>query len=243
MNTRALEPEVLAIPEPAFTKTWHPVGHQRLIETLETVVQKEGLEITDRHYSLSRSGDKVFGEWILTGDGDFRHMIGFRNSINKAFAIGLVAGLYVMVCSNMEMRGDFIEFRKHTSGLDDISLLELCKRAIGQVTERFNKLAAWHLYLKEIQIKQRHTNYLIVEAMKRGALPPSRFEKFCTLFFEPDGRYYRKEPSLGDFHGAITEVMSKDSLFGISKKNVALSDLMEDFKYLLMKNGINGGMV
>jgi len=242
MNTRALEPEVLAIPEPAFTKTWHPVGHHRLIETLETVVQKEGLQIEDRHYSLSGSGDKVFGEWVITGDGDFRHMVGFRNSINKAFAIGLVAGLHIMNCANMVMRGDFIEFRKHTSGLDDISLLEMCRRAIGQVTDRFTKLAAWYAHLREIQIKQRHTNYLIVEAMKRGALPPSKFEQFCTLFFEPDGRYYHKEPSLGDFHGAVTEVMNKDSLFGISRKNEKLSTLVDDFKYLLIKNGHNGYM-
>ena len=240
MNIRALEPEVLNVPEPAFTKSWHPISHARLIETLSTVIEKEGLQIAEKHYSLSGSGDKVFGEWILTGSGDFRHMLGFRNSINKAFAIGLVAGLHIMNCANMVMQGDFIEFRKHTCGLDDISLLEMCRRAIGQVMDRFTKLTAWHQYLKEIQIKQRHTNYLIVEAMKRGALPPSRFEKFCTLFFEPDGRYYRKEPSLFDFHGAVTEVMNKDSLFGISKKNVALSTLMDDFKYLLIKNGFNG---
>jgi len=240
MNKRTIEPEVLAIPEPAFTKTWHPIGHARLIENLARAVEKEGLTITDRLYSLSESGDKVFGEWVLTGDGGFRHMIGFRNSINKAFSIGLVAGLWIMNCSNMVMKGDWIEFRKHTGGLDDISLAELCRRAVDQVTKKFIKLTAWHAYLNEIQIKQHHTNYLIIEAMKRDALPPSRFKKFCTLFFEPIGRYYHEEPSLGDFHGAVTEVMNNDSIFEISRKNNALSTLIDDFKYLLIKDKYYG---
>ena len=68
MNNRALEPEVLSIPEPPFTKSWHPISHARLIHTLERAVENEGLVIADRHYSLSVSGDKVFGNWVLTGE-------------------------------------------------------------------------------------------------------------------------------------------------------------------------------
>lgn len=240
MNPRTTEIEVRAVPEPAWTSTWHPVGHARLIDTMNLVADKEGLNVVDKHYSLSATGDKMFGEWVLEGDSKIRQMIGFRNSINKAFAVGLAAGLWVMVCSNMIMRGDFIEFHKHTSGLDDLELLDLCKRGVGRVTERFAQLEAWHTSLQNIPLGV-HSNYLTIEAMRRGALPPSKFTEFDRLFFQEEGRYFAPEPTLANFHGAIAEVMHKDSLFSISRKNKSLSELVDDFKILLLNNRLYPG--
>lgn len=238
-TTRVEEMDVMLVPEPRFTRSWHPIGHRRLVETMTRVVDREGLRVTDKHYSLSTYGDQMFAEWVLEGTGNLRHMIGFRNSINKAFAIGVVAGLYIMVCSNMVMKGDFIEFRKHTSGLDDLELLDLANRTIGQVTERFARLEAWHETLREIPLMPQHSNWLTLSAMRQGALPPSKFGEFDTLFFQPGGTYFSHEPTLALFHGALTDIMHTDSLFNISRKNSMLSDLVDDFKTLVLTNRNN----
>ena len=47
------ESEVLAVPEPKWTNTWHPVAHRRVIETVSSVLEEAGVGVKDKHYSMS----------------------------------------------------------------------------------------------------------------------------------------------------------------------------------------------
>lgn len=234
MVSRVSEAKVLAVPEPKFTPTWHPISHKRLLKHLEAAVRSKKLKIGNRDYSMSQDGTKMFGTWIIkSGNGELEYMLGFRNSINKDFALGLTAGFRVVVCSNMVFKGDFVVSRKHTSGLTDITLRKICRASVQEIVNRFASITEWYYDLKEIKLSPEQINYLIVESMRRGAMPPSKFNEFCTLFMNEGGRYYSSEPSLSDWHGAVTEMMNKESLFAISRKNEALNDLIEKFKHLL----------
>ena len=62
--------------------------------------------------------------------------MGFRNSIDKSMPLGICAGVTVFVCDNLALSGDFIKFRKHTSGLTDESLQAISMDAVGQVIEK-----------------------------------------------------------------------------------------------------------
>ena len=126
--------EVMAIPAPAYTKTWHPVPHKDVIESLDLVTRKAGVGVMQETYSVTNKGANMFGAWTLDIGMDGKQVqMGFRNSISKQFAVGICAGTWVMVCSNMAFRGDFIEFRKHTSGLDMEELLSIGLRAFDRV--------------------------------------------------------------------------------------------------------------
>lgn len=166
---------------------------------------------------------------ILNGKDELEYMLGFRNSINKDFAVGLTAGLHVIVCSNMVFSGDFVVCRRHTSGLDDEELSEICQETVEKIIEKFKSLTEWYCKLTEIKLSQSQINYLIVESMKRGAMPPSKFNEFYALFMNKD-RNHNHKPTLSDWYGAVTEIMKNDSLFTISKKNKALTSLIKKFQ-------------
>ena len=67
ITQRVPEAEVMAIPEPPFTKSWHPISHGRLINALNDSVKSAGLSVRNREYSLNETGTKMFGVWQLFG--------------------------------------------------------------------------------------------------------------------------------------------------------------------------------
>lgn len=145
------EQAVREVAEPEWTKTWHPVGHGRLIDALEAGVNDHNLHITKRQYSLSVNGKKLFGVWELDDavtDG-MKLSMGFRNAIDKTMTIGICAGVTVFVCDNLAFSGDMILFRKHTSGLNDETLSMLSMEAVSQVIEKMTGYRDWINGLKE----------------------------------------------------------------------------------------------
>ena len=63
----------------------------------------------------------MFAVWtILNGAAshdDHKLMIGIRNSHDKAFALGMAFGTWMLVCANLEFGADYVIGRKHTSRL------------------------------------------------------------------------------------------------------------------------------
>ena len=145
---------VKAVPEPAWTDSWHPVSPARVIDNLEAGIAGMNLRVTGKDYSLNESGTRMFGVWrlddmVIDGMG---LAIGFRNAIDKTMKLGFCAGLTVFICDNMALSGDFIRFRKHTSGLNDESLQQLTMEALDQVVTKMEKYRDSINGLKEIPV-------------------------------------------------------------------------------------------
>ena len=222
------EEMVRSVPEPEFTITWHPVSHGKVIDSLELAVKESGMGIVDRHYSLHKEGMNMFGTWHL----DHRvngssWMIGVRNSMCKSFAIGICAGTHVIVCSNLMFSGDFIEFRKHTSGVDLDELRDLSVRAIGGVTGKLQELEYWHTGLKEYPINENEFKVLTFNALEAGVIPTTKFEKFVNCHAEETEL---SDPSLFTFHGGVTRLIKNNSLFNIADYSRKLIRFCDDYK-------------
>jgi len=234
---------VKAVPTPDFTKTWHPHSHADVITALEKAFEQKGLPMPaqdQRQYSLSKNGGKMFGVWeIIQEDNvskDMSWSLGLRNSIDKAFAVGICAGNHVFVCDNLVFDGQFIEFRKHTSGLDFDTLIVVALKAIDGVIVRMKYLTEWHLKLKEIRISDTHFKTLAYDAMKNDVFPPSKFNTFldcydmeCEVNSDHAGTLYA-------FHGAVTRSMKGNSLFSISDRSTNLHKTCNNFIDVLEDN-------
>ena len=220
------EAEVIAVPEPEFTKTWHPVSHGKIINQVEQAVKEKGLSIVNRQYSLNSTGANMFGVWELdeTQNGK-AWSIGLRNSMSKMFAVGICAGLKVFVCDNLAFAGDFVEFRKHTSGLDMDELMILSMNALEKTTKRLTALNEWHNSLNEFEIDQNIFKRLTFDAMVAGVFPPSKFGSFLECWEEEnsiamgDASLNIVPESLYTFHAANTRLMRGTSLFNVSDRN------------------------
>lgn len=85
-SRRVSEADVMAVPEPAFTETWHPVAHARVLKALEEAASRIELGIKDRAYSMSKNGELMFGSWQLELDAELERMAETSKALNKIIA-------------------------------------------------------------------------------------------------------------------------------------------------------------
>ena len=128
------EAEVIAVPDVPFTRTFKPFHHRDIISVVKQGVQAVGLEIVKSEYVLAQNGQRMFGVFDLSqGTSELSWSIGIRNSMNKSMSIGITAGTRVFVCDNLCFSGEFLAFRRHTSGLDIDELAFLAYRSMRQL--------------------------------------------------------------------------------------------------------------
>ena len=208
--------EVMAVPAPPFTETWHPVAHSDILTSFENAMVKRanGLSVVNEQYSLSANGANMFGVWHLDQRiNGMASTIGIRNSINKSFALGVCSGTHVFVCDNMAFSGEFIEFKRHTKGLTIESLRTIFQNAVPQIIEDIENFNSWHLKLKEIDLSENDFKLLTYESFVSGVTPPSKFAEFIEAYRN------EKAQTLFGFHGAITRMLRGKPLQTISHRS------------------------
>jgi hypothetical protein len=222
--------EIEAIPAPEYTKTWHPISHKEVLDSLDLIVQAEGVGVVNESYSTRNAGRNMFGTWTLDiplGDGGSLVQLGFRNSLMKTFAVGVAAGTHVIACSNMQFSGQFLEFRKHTSGLTFEELLYVADAAFGKALDQAKELHEWHEGLRAIPLPEPQMKALTFDAMDRGILPANRFGAFREM--------HRAEVELaGDdglypWHGALTRINRDLNLFSVGRRTADLRVLCDEY--------------
>ena len=229
-TTVVTEHEVRSVPTVEGTSTWNPVPHAHVLDAINGAVMTAGLEIRSKRFELSTSGGNMFASYQLDQErAGMTWQLGFRNSVEKRFAVGVTAGTYTLVCSNMVFTGDFVEFRKHTKGLDLDELNTMTDRAIVSTVGKLQELETWQLQLKGIPISQKHLRILTFEAMRKDAFPPSRFHRFLDAFKDEASR---NGQSLYTFHGAVTQTIRDQSLVQITRRSKALNRLVEHYRAL-----------
>jgi len=243
-TARVDEAVVKAVPEPPFTDTWNPVSHARVITALEKACDQTGLNIMARDYSLNVKGTRMFGVWDLdyTTNGSC-YSLGFRNSIDKSMVVGVVGGFRVFVCDNLALSGDYLQFHKHTSGLDDERLNTMAYEALTGAWVDMERLESWINHLREIEVSNEQFKELTFNLMKAKVFPPSKFEKFllsheeerapCVYSNDLSGKrltkYYEKCTNLHTVHGACTRLMRGQSLFKIADSNKNLIKVCDNY--------------
>src|SRR6476619_5071074 len=102
--SKAERPEVALVPTPEPTDTWCPIPHMRLIEGVEETLSANGLSVVKQAHSLTKDGARYFGLMQIQNGvqhEDYAWVLGLRNSHDKKFPAGLVAGASVFVCDNL----------------------------------------------------------------------------------------------------------------------------------------------
>lgn len=219
--------DLLAIPAVPFTDTWRPVHHVDVVRSVHQAIEAHDQGIQSERYQVSADGLNLFSTITLAGEGRDRLTVGFRNSMAKRFALGVVGGHNVMVCSNMCFWGDFIEQRRHTSGLTLETLQEFMGEAVGRTLGNGQNMRDWFLKLHEVPMGEAELKTLTFDAMDQDILPPSRFGAFREAYREElaDNPHPGME-SLAHFHGAATRVLREQSLGAMQTRTLELNRLI-----------------
>lgn len=230
----ARETEVMAVPEPEFTSSWHPVSHRRVITALSRAVEDHGMGVESKNYSMNDAGTRMFGSWNLdVGNGQIGYVLGFRNAIDKSMKIGVCSGTNAFVCSNMMFSGDFIAFAMHTSGLTDDRLTELADEALRGAVDDMRRLHEWQKSLHEIYVPQADYKGLVYDMVTRNVFSGGQIKNYLTCLDEEKalrrGHSLDGVTNLYNIHGAATRLMRTWNLLRTSEATKNLNAVCDDY--------------
>ena len=182
---------VALVATPQGTESWHPVPHIDVIDTVTEVVKAHNWTIVEEQYGLARDGQKLFGVIRLNKSSslEWSRCIGLRNSHDRSFAVGLSAGINVMVCSNLAFGGTAVLKRRHTSRIE---LAELVNRAVNELEDQFLTLENVCEDLKLIYLRNDdEARSVIVKAAELGAINSSDILPVLCKSDNRSGSVYR----------------------------------------------------
>jgi hypothetical protein len=214
-------------PEP--TETWYPLPHDDLVTEVETQLIGSGFEIISSLHSLSHSGDRYFGVLqvgLLSHQAsDYAWIVGLRNSHDKTYPAGLVAGTRVLVCDNLAFTGEVKLSRKHTRHAAR-DLQHLTARAVGRLGDRFHHIDRRIAAYRDEPMMDWSAHDLVVRAVDCKAITPTQIPRVLEEWRKP--RHPEFEPRTAwSLFNAFTEVHKQVNPNSVLARGEALHGLFD----------------
>jgi hypothetical protein len=220
--------QVSEVEAPLPTATWQPIPHHQLIRTVKQTLASTNLAIGTQAHSLTHDGSRYFGLMEIQGQRmseDYSWVLGLRNSHDKTFPAGIVAGASVFVCDNLSFSGEVKFARKHTRFINR-DLPQLVERAIGQLMEKWHdqdkRIAAY----KNNALDNATVHDLIIRATDVGVCSNRLVPAVLREWREP--RYVAfQERNIWSLFNSFTEALKEGSLGDLPKRTEALHGLLD----------------
>ena len=222
-------PTLEAVPTPRGTETWFPLPHRDLLDEVQGQLETAGFSLGRQSHALSHEGRRYFGVMEVRQpdqpERDYAWVVGLRNSHDKTFPAGLVAGTSVFTCDNLSFTGEVKISRKHTR-FAQRDLRHLTARAVGQLGERFQGLDRRIDSYRGCRMPDWAAHDLVIRAVDCAAITPSQV---------PDVVHEWREPSHEEFHprnlwslfNAFTEVYKSQNPNTTMRRSEALHGLCD----------------
>jgi hypothetical protein len=211
-----------SIPTPEPTDTWKPIAHIDVVDTLTDRAAARGLKIKSERFAVldgtlyPRPGMQVELKGArLFGSLDFAPVpgmpfpagctpsAGLRNSHDKTFALSILSGARVFVCSNGVLSAEHVISRKHTSRID---LVQSIDAALDNFMNSIRDFQQMYDRLRGLSLRKTSAQSLIVEAAKAGAFSSSDILPVLEEYEKPRHEEF-KDRNAWSLYNAATERM------------------------------------
>lgn len=228
-GARAVERPALGfIPTPEATASWQPIPHLQLVEQVERALTASRLTVVNQAHSLSDDGYRYFGLMHVRNGheaSDYAWVMGLRNSHDKTFPAGIVAGTQVFVCDNLAFGGEVKFARKHTRNiLRDLPLI--AERAVARLVDKWHTQERRIAAYKEHALADRDANDLIVRALDIGVIGSRTILPVLCQWRNSAHEAFAPRTAWLLFNG-FTETMKGDALMLLPKRTEALHGLFD----------------
>ena len=220
--------DVEKVPTPRPTSTWTPIPHTQLIARVEETLAANHLTVGTFAHSLSHDGARYFGLMeIQNGDSneDYAWVLGLRNSHDKTFPAGLVAGSSVFVCDNLSFSGEVKLSRKHTTYIVR-DLPQLVERGIGRMLEKWHDQHVRFDAYKTKRINETSAHDLIIRATDVGVCSNRLIPSVLHQWREPQHEQFEAR-NVWSLFNAFTAALKEQSLAELPKRTEALHGLLD----------------
>ena len=236
-----LQLKEVSTPQP--TETHYPIPHHKFMGLVTDKLQHLNFKIEEVRCGIDKFEDMhsiIKIEKPGENNGTFKNVVGVRNSHNKRFSAGLVAGASVMVCDNLSFCGEVKVARKHTRNImqDLPSRIDemfgtIIDNWAGQ-TARFNGYAATKLATNEV-------DQLIGTAIRRDGISPSKARKVIEEYENPKHDEFKHQNAWCLFN-AFTEVL-KQSPTALAQRSINLHSVFDEYCEPAITYELNHGEV
>ena len=220
--------EVRKVNTPDSTDSWCPIPHHQLITTVQKTLKASKLTIGTEAHSLSHEGQRYFGLMEIhgqTSSEDYCWVLGLRNSHDKTFPAGIVAGASVFVCDNLSFSGEVKFMRKHTRFIVR-DLPQLVERSIGLLCEKWHDQDTRIARYKEAGITDTEAHDLIIRATDVGVCSNRLIPPVLSEWREPRHDAFEGR-NVWSLFNAFTESLKEGSLSELPKRTEALHGLLD----------------
>ncbi len=222
---------VNAVHTPAATKTWFPIPHSDFISQVRSGLENANLQIVNETHALAKEGKRYFGLLQVAKAGmmekDYSLVVGLRNTHDKVFPAGIVAGAGVFVCDNLSFSGEVDEFRRHT--------LNIFRDLPGKITDAVASLnSLWvsqetrfNAYKETPLLRASAVNDILVRAWKAGAMPITYLPHVFNEWAIPSHEEF-KNRNVWSLFNAFTEKLKDTNVAELPDRTQALHLLLDE---------------
>lgn len=215
------------LPQP--THSYKPVSNALINQIIYEEAKHRQYQITGKGFRANPSRTEFIAMFTLDNPKNgLSRMIGYRNSTNKKWAVGFVAGALVMICSNGMISGDVITIRRHTGSITD-DLHTIVKQAFDEITPRFTSLLNETAFLHEKLIQQPDALEIVSELfLSKEMLTVTQISKLKEKFFADPNFSIPQDPDTffpaWNLYNQITEAMKHGAPGNFFDQHIALHD-------------------
>jgi hypothetical protein len=201
--------ELATIMPPSPTRTWFPLGHRSVLDSVCSTLQGAGFAIVRSRLSVSHGGARFFGTLDLAttiADG-VSLAVGIRNSNDQSFPIGFCCGQRVLVCSNLAFTSEIVVSKKHTR-FGQERYLEGLARAVSSLEQYSRTAAVWIERMQRLELSDDVANSLLLQAYERKIVGLRLLPQVIEEWRRPTRDEYRPRTAYSLFN-CFTEVFGR----------------------------------
>lgn len=218
------------IPTPRASHTWFPLPHRHLVEEVGGQLADVGFQLLGQTHAVSHDGNRYFGILEVSQRNKIPQnghgwVVGLRNSHDKTFPAGLVAGTKVFVCDNLSFSG-FIQIRRKHTRFAARDLRQLTARAVGQLGTKLVQLDRRIEAYRDLRLTESRAHDLVVRATDCRAITSSQIPGMLAHWREPQYEEFRPRTAWSLFN-AFTEVFKEINPHTAITRGEALHGLLD----------------
>lgn len=193
---------------------------------METTLSANKLKIGAVAHSLSHGGNRYFGLLeILGNDRDYCWVLGLRNSHDKTFPAGVVAGASVFVCDNLSFSGEVKLARKHTRYIArDLPIL--VEQGIGRLMTKWHDQSVRIEAYQGKRLRDTAVHDLIIRATDVGVCSNRQIPIVLNEWRTPQYEAFKPRSAWSLFN-AFTQTLKSVNLNDLPKRTEALHGLFD----------------
>jgi hypothetical protein len=226
--------EVYNVTMPQKTDTYMPVSHKLVINEVKNHLEENGFNIVGENHHLARFGQRYFGLMQVQDveapeDPNRATVVGLRNSYDKSFPAGLMAGDAPFVCSNLIFSNEIVLARRHTINILNKNvagnIFMKIAQAVGKLREKWQNQAERVDSYKAYDLSNSEANDLILRAFDVGACSKTKIADVFQQWNTPNHPEFQ-DRNLYSLYNAFSEV-GKTNLNELPKRSSALHSVFD----------------